>query len=227
MCNRYFQPPRERIDFHQLLEIPDSYRAGDVFPRGTGAFLRASADHRLQLALGQWGLIPSFAKQRHLPYSTNNARIEGVATTASFRQAWRAGQRCLIPADLFWEPCWESGRNVWWRFARADGRPWLLAGLWNTWVDRATGEIVDSYTMLTQNADAHPLMRRMHKPDPKLPEDAQDKRSVVAIEAADCERWLSGSEEDARALGRLTPVEAFVAEEERRDAGAIDDRQLF
>lgn len=42
--------------------------------------------------------------------------------------------------------------------------------------------------MLTINADSHPLMRRMHKPDPKLPADQQDKRSVVPIEFADVDR---------------------------------------
>lgn len=36
--------------------------------------------------------------------------------------------------------------------------------------------------MQTINADAHPLMRRMHKPDPKLPVDKQDKRSVISLE---------------------------------------------
>ena len=77
----------------------------------------------------------------------------------------------------FDEPNWETGKNVWWRFRRADGAPWGLAGLWNTWTDKATGEIVESYTMLTLNADAHPLMSRMHKPDPKLGPDQQDKRS--------------------------------------------------
>jgi hypothetical protein len=39
--------------------------------------------------------------------------------------------------------------------------------------------------MLTLNADAHPIMKRMHKPDPKLGPDQQDKRSVIAIESAD------------------------------------------
>ena len=42
---------------------------------------------------------------------------------------------------------------MWWRFGRADGQPWG-AGLWNTWTDKATGEMVESYTMLTLNADA-------------------------------------------------------------------------
>ena len=65
--------------------------------------------------------------------------------------------------------------------------------------------------MLTMNADHHPLMRRMHKPDPAFGPDAQDKRSVVALELADVDRWLAGSNEEARGLIRLTPVDAFVA----------------
>jgi putative SOS response-associated peptidase YedK len=39
-----------------------------------------------------------------------------------------------------------------------------LAGLWNTWIDKETGEVRDNCTMLTLNADGHPLMGRMHKP---------------------------------------------------------------
>lgn len=46
--------------------------------------------------------------------------------------------------------------------------------------------------MLTVNADEHPLMARMHKSDPKLPTDQQDKRSVVSIEQRDVAQWLNG-----------------------------------
>ncbi|KWT68576.1 protein of unknown function DUF159 [Comamonas testosteroni] len=40
--------------------------------------------------------------------------------------------------------------------------------------------------------DSHPLMSRMHKPDPKLPADQQDKRSVIPIEVQDIDQWLAG-----------------------------------
>ncbi len=36
-------------------------------------------------------------------------------------------------------------------------------------------------------------MSRMHKPDPKLGLDQQDKRSVVALETADWDTWLGAS----------------------------------
>ena len=93
------------------------------------------------------------------------------------------GQRCTIPATAFFEPNWESGQHLPWRFTRVDGTPFGLAGLWNTWVDKASGEVVESDAMPTINADAHPLMKRMHKPDPRLAPDRQHKRSVVPVGA--------------------------------------------
>lgn len=137
-----------------------------MFPRGRGVFVRAGAAEGRELVAGPWGLIPWFSRTAQPRYTTNNARAEELAQKASFRQPWARGQRCIIPARSFDEPCWESGRNVWWRFRRHDGQPWALAGLWNRWADPASGEVLESYTMLTPNADQHPLMRRMHRPDP-------------------------------------------------------------
>lgn len=116
-----------------------------------------------------------------------------------------------MPAQPFDKPCGETERIVWWRFRRADGQPWGLAGLWNTWIDRARAEAHESYTMLTINADQHPLMRRMHKPDPKLAPDQQDKRSVIAIEPGDVPQWLEGTLDEARALLRAPAPELFDA----------------
>jgi putative SOS response-associated peptidase YedK len=65
--------------------------------------------------------------------------------------------------------------------------------------------------MLTPNADEHPLMSRMHKPDPKLGPEAQDKRNVVPIDLEDVDAWLHGNPEQARALIRLAPAEDFDA----------------
>ena len=161
--------------------------------------------------VGQWALVPWFAKTAKLPYLTVNARFEELAGKASYKLPWARGQRCIIPAAAFFEPCWESGRHVPWVFRRADGQPWGLAGIWNTWTDQETGEVVESYSMLTLNADAHPLMRRMHKPDPKLGPGQQDKRSVVPIEPADVDQWLFGTQAEASALVRLAPVETFDA----------------
>lgn len=75
--------------------------------------------------------------------------------------------------------------------------------------------------MLTINADDHPLMRRMHKPDPKLSADQQDKRSVISIEREDVDQWLAGTVADASELLRLAPVKIFDAE---RSSGPLAAR---
>lgn len=67
----------------------------------------------------------------------------------------------------------------------------LDTGLWNTWIDRVTVEIHESYTMLTVNCDRHPLMRRMHRPKPNLSFDQQGKRSVVPLESCAWNDWLT------------------------------------
>ena len=189
------------------------WRAVEVFPRAPGPFLRADGENQpgRELVIGQWGLVPWFAKTPKLTYSTNNARFEEITAKASFKSSWTHGKRCIIPAVSFDELNWESGKNVWWRFRRADGAPWALAGLWNTGTDKTTGEAAESYPMLTLNADLHRLMNRMHKPDRKLRPDGQDKRSAVPIELDDVDTWLGGSLEAAAALVRLPPAEVFDA----------------
>jgi len=219
MCNRYVAPEEAEVERFWNLTARDQrpklwQGLLTVYPRAPGPFIRRRRDavgYERELVVGQWGLIPWFAKEPKLKFPTNNARSEELEAKASYKDPWKRGQRCIIPADSFDEPNWESGKNVWWTFRRADRAPWGLAGLWNTWIDKASGEVHESYTMLTVNADAHPLMSRMHKPDPKLPPHDQDKRSVIPLEEGDFDQWLEGTVEQARALMRVPSLDIFAA----------------
>jgi len=84
--------------------------------------------------------------------------------------------------------------------------------VWGEWTDHSTGEVLPTYSMLTCNCDEHPLLKRLHKPDPKLPPDAQDKRSVIHVAPEAWDQWLSGTVDDALELIRLEPAEAFAVE---------------
>ena len=188
-----------------------------VGPRDDAPFIT-----RDKLIVGQWGMIrpgspERIAKdQRGRPLMTNNARTEGIDKKPTFRDAWKHAQRCLIPAISYDEPYYPDGKkNVWWRFRRKDGGPWMLAGLWSEWTDRKSGEVVPNFTLLTMNCDAHPLLRHMHKPElgpdkKPLPPERQDKRTVIPIECADWDLWLTGSLEDAQSLIQLPPLNVFV-----------------
>ena len=219
MCNRYVSPEEAEVERFWGLTARDQRQKLwqgllTVYPRAPGPFIRRQRDvsgYERELVVGQWGLIPWFAKESKLKYPTNNACSEELEAKASYKDPWKRGQRCIIPAASFDEPNWESGKNQWWTFRRADGEPWGLAGLCNVWVNKATGEVHESYTMLTINADEHPLMSRMHKSDPKLAPDKQDKRSVSPLEAAHFDQWLEGTVEEAKAFMKLPLLEVFEA----------------
>lgn len=213
MCNRYMPTSPEMISMRFAVGAPIGSYALTVAPLKSGPIV--VPDRSL---VAPWGLIPPNSRTSipMLPngqrMSTNNARRERLAFAPTYRDAWRKGQRCIIPADSYDEPNWGTGKNIWWRFWRADGQPWALAGIWSEWTDPQTGEVVQSYSMITQNCDGHPLLGLMHKPDPNLPADRQDKRAVVPLEVGDWDQWLSGSIEDAQALIRVPDEDLFRSE---------------
>ena len=216
MCTRYVSPDAAALErvWHVGRNHPWQWPQHEVFPSYQGPFIRAargSTEPQRELVGGQWNLIPWFAKERKLKYATCNARSGELTDKASYKLPWAGGQRCIIPAACFFEPNWETGKHVPWRFERIDREPWSIAGLWNTWTDQTSDEIVESYTMLTINADGHPLMGRMHRPDLQRPPDKQDKRSVIPIAMADVDAWLYGTRAEAEQLLQLPAAELFEA----------------
>lgn len=212
MCTRYISPEDLDIERHWHIGGRSPWRGAELWPRREGAFIRAAREGGdRELVTGIWSLIPDWAKAKIDKSATYNARWEDLIAgrTRAFAGPWKRAYRCIIPAWAFYEPNWETGVHIPWIFRRADKAPWGLAGLWNGWTDRDTGEVVHSYTMLTVNADDHALMGRMHRPDPKRPVEKQDKRSVVPIELGDVDQWLRGSAEEAAELIHLAPVEVF------------------
>jgi putative SOS response-associated peptidase YedK len=225
MCNLYHLAPRDHVERHFRTLLPEGYREAAVGPYNLGLILHRTPTG-LQALMAQWGMIAPGSRSRR-PESraimTNNARAESIASRPTYRDAWRQGRRCLIPCAWYQEPNWETGRNIWWRLRRADGQPWALGGIWSSWTDPASGEIVPSYSMITVNCDGHPLLARLHKPDPRLAADAQDKRSVVALEPAQWSAWLGGSEDEVRALLQapaLSVIDPSVADETDRALAA-------
>lgn len=63
----------------------------------------AAMEATVTLDMARWGLVPSWARDARIGWKLVNARAEGVSETPSYRGAWRAGRRCLLPADVFYE----------------------------------------------------------------------------------------------------------------------------
>lgn len=246
MCNLYHVAPENSLDSYirrhlGKVKMPEHYPPKlTVGPFDTGMFMVADADAGLVGRLGQWGMVRAGQQERieyrerpskkpggkpvREPMLKNNARIETVASSPAFRDAWRKGRRCLIPAQWLQEPNWQSGKCTWWQLRRADALPWMVAGIWSEWTDPVTGEILPNFAMLTFNVNSHPLLSRLHRPEKNratgavLPREQQDKRGEAHIEPDSWLAWLLGDIDEAKAM--LVPPQADFYDQ--CDAVAMD-----
>ena len=207
MCTNYRPTARDLLAERLGAVAPSFEYVDEAFPGYAAPLLRQRAGAGLECVKACFGLIPYWSKDTKITRMTYNARAETAHEKPSFRQAWSRRQWCLVPMECFYEPNYESGKAVRWRIERRDGRPFTVAGLWDRWVAPGTGEVVFSFSMLTINADAHPLMRQFHQP-------GEEKRSVVVIDDGRCADWLSASPGAARALLQSIDVEQFSARSE-------------
>lgn len=207
MCSHYEsvrEPERLLRYFGAQLPLDISF---DVWPTYTSTFIihpskSESGDEAVpyfQALPGQFGLIPYWAKDTKFGRRTFNARSETVAEKPSFRDAWHHKQRCIIPAEAIYEPDWRSGKSIPTRITRKDGEPMGIAGLWSTWGK----EKLYSFTMLTINADNHPVMNQFHRSD-------AEKRMVVILPKASYKDWLTSSNHDAMKYLRQYPADRLI-----------------
>jgi putative SOS response-associated peptidase YedK len=159
--------------------------------------------------LAQFGLIPAWAKDAKIARHTYNARSETAFQKPSFRTAWRQRQFGLVLCDNFYEPSYDTGKAVRWKIERADHQPFGIACLWDRWTDPATGELVVSFSMLTVNADAHPVMNQFHKP-------GDENRTPVIVPNAKFESWLGASDTNAHAMMTWQDMPDLEASEAKR-----------
>lgn len=127
---------------------------------------------RRVLTVRRWGLIPPWADSPRTGSRLINARAETVSEKPAFRAAFRH-QRCIIPADAFYEWQQTPTGKIPHLIARQDGKPLALAGLWSSWTDSRSGETIQSCAIITTTANA--VMAPIHDRMPViLPENVQD-----------------------------------------------------
>jgi putative SOS response-associated peptidase YedK len=145
----------------------------------------------------RWGLLPHWAKDEKLSYSTFNARSEDFSRKPAFKDAWRRGQRCLVVTDGFyeWKKLTVKDKKPY-AIAMADGGQMVMAGLWAKWKDIKSGNEVLSCTVLT--CGTNNVMAELHD------------RMPVILAGSDWPNWLgeqSATEEELLALLKPCPDE--------------------
>jgi putative SOS response-associated peptidase YedK len=86
-----------------------------------------------ELKLMRWGLIPPWAKDEEIGDKLINTRAETISEKISFKKALLS-QRCLIPADGFFE--WQRKNKEFtpFRFTMRDNSFFCFAGIYEKWV---------------------------------------------------------------------------------------------
>ncbi|MFV8379312.1 SOS response-associated peptidase [Flavobacterium sp. LB3R33] len=128
-----------------------------------------------------WGLIPAWAKDDNIQKMTLNARIETLDDKPSFKNS--INKRCLVITTGFYEWQWHDtkGKNkTKYEIGIGNHDLYAYAGLYSHWVDKTTGEIRSTYTIVT--TEANPLMAEIHNIKKRMP---------VILKPEDESKWLA------------------------------------
>jgi putative SOS response-associated peptidase YedK len=131
----------------------------------------------------RWGLIPHWFNgedPKEIAAMTLNSRIETASEKASFRSLIDR-QRCIVPSTGFFE--WKTvGKEKvpYFVFPKND-EVFSIAGLYDTWMDPVKGELKQTFSIIT--CEANPLMREIHNSKLRMP---------VMLDKALENDWLSG-----------------------------------
>jgi putative SOS response-associated peptidase YedK len=206
MCGRFARKSTQQVladwfgvDLEDMPFFAPTYNAA---PQSVQPVLRLNRDSgQREFALLRWGLVPYWANDTKIAYTTINARAEQVATKPAYRDALKK-RRCLIPADAFYE--WQKlGAKTRQPYAIAlkSGEPYAFAGLWERWQPKeppthtdAPVPALETFTLIT--TDPNELMEPIHD------------RMPVLLERSHYDRWLDPGDPSRPPVDLLRPYPA-------------------
>ena len=215
MCGRFaFYSPSEAaaalFGVSASIEIVPRY---NIAPTQFIAAIRDAEDKQRELVMLRWGLVPFWAKDPAIGSRMINARAETVAEKPAYRAAYRH-RRCAVLADGFYEWRREGDTKTPWYIALASGEPFALAGLWENWTDKESGESLQTTALIT--TEANDFMAPLHH------------RMPMILEPNTAGAWLAGADDlldDVAAIPpalQAWPVDRRVNNARNEGAGLID-----
>ncbi len=168
---------------------PAAFRYSADFRPGNTVSIVVERDGTRQVRDAIWWLYlrqTDRGLKPHPDYFSVNTNYARLATKAEYRTS-----RCILPASAFVES--QSGKNPH-LLEPEDGSAIAFGGLWKTWVDKTTGELVCSASIIT--LPGHPSLANIHK-----------KSIPLWLPADEYDRWLDPDFRDIDALASLlTPT---------------------
>jgi len=153
-----------------------------------------TADKPDEIQFFHWGLIPAWVRDmetaRSIRNNTLNAKAETIFEKASFKKSIMQ-KRCLILCSGFFEWQKVKGKKYPYYISLKDDEIFVFAGIWSTWTDKDTGEIFNTYSIIT--TEANELVGEIHNTKKRMP---------VILEPEDASIWINktSTEEDIKKL---------------------------
>jgi putative SOS response-associated peptidase YedK len=117
-----------------------------------------------------WGIIPSWVKDENqaieLQAGNANARCETVFEKPSFRESIKR-KRCLVVSTGFYEFKEVKGKKYPYLIRSFESEIFTFAGIYADWVDKSTGELFNTFAVLTKEADT--FMADIHNTKKRMP----------------------------------------------------------
>lgn len=189
--------------FGATLIDPDKYRPSYYYHAFALPELPAvCSGSQGKIHLLKWGLIPSWTKSAEdakvIRFKTFNARAESIEEKPSFSSSFKT-KRCIIPVKGFFEWQHVGKDKIPWYIYHSNDEMLSMAGLYNNWVDSATGETINTFSIVT--TDANELMANIHN---------SGKRMPVILNRRDEETWIDMNTPLSNAFGLLKPAPAEI-----------------
>jgi putative SOS response-associated peptidase YedK len=217
MCGRFARRSTREVlaewfgvDLEDQPQFSQSY---NVAPQSVQPVVRLERDSgKPEFALMRWGLVPFWAKDAKIGYSTINARAEEAAKKPAFREALKK-RRCLVPADAFFEWAKRDAKTKQpYAIGLKSGEPYAFAGLWEIWRPRekegeAQKELQSLETFSILTTDANEALAPIHD------------RMPVILERKDYRRWMEPASAERLPVDLMRPFPA-----ERMTAWPVSQR---
>lgn len=165
MCGRYSISKKAReIGEHFHVTIPEQYQGEHFNAAPTQPLPVISMNQPATLQLFRWGLLATWTSQTGQSPLIINARAESLAEKKMF-SSLLSKNRCIIPADGFYE--WEKKGKARqpWRFTVKNEPLFAFAGLFNR-VTSPEGMQMPAFTIITTQANE--MVKNLHSRMPVI-----------------------------------------------------------
>ena len=136
------------------------------------------------IELGEWGLIPSFIirenQAKDIQNKTLNARDDTIHERKSYKDAI-ISQRCVLVIDGFFEWRYTPTQKIPYYVYPTDSTVFYLRCIYNSWTDKETGEMKNTFSIIT--TEANPMMKFIHNSKKRMP-------LILILNKDDIARWI-------------------------------------